>query len=148
MAASLVVVIFSSLSGTIRNIRSKDLINWRNAALLASTVAPTSLMGMAISCFSADVVAKLAFATLLVVLTYPMVRGRPPFAKTSFKVPTVLVLVAGVGIGTLSGLVGIGGGVLMIPLMVLGLGTRTKTAVSTTLIAALATGVVGPPDTS
>ncbi len=86
MAASLVVVIFSSLSGTIRNIRSKDLINWRNAALLASTVAPTSLMGMAISCFSADVVAKLAFATLLVVLTYPTARGRPPFAKTSFKV--------------------------------------------------------------
>ena len=36
----------------------------------------------------------------------------------------------------------------MIPWMVLGLGTRTKTAVSTTLIVALATGVVGPPDTS
>ena len=109
MAASLVVMLFSSLSSTIRDIQSEDLINWRNAALLASTVAPTSLMGMAISCFSADVVAKLAFATLLIVLTYPTVRGRPPFAKTSFKVPTVLVLVAGVGIGTLSGLVGIGG---------------------------------------
>ena len=31
----------------------------------------------------------------------------------------------------------------MVPLMVLGLGMRTKTAVSTTLIIALATGVVG-----
>ena len=106
MAASLVLLLFSSLSGTIRDIQSEDLINWRNAALLASTVAPTSLMGMAISRFSADVV-KLAFATLLVVLTYPTARGRPPFAKPSFKVPTVLVLVAGVGIGTL---VGVGGG--------------------------------------
>ena len=107
MAASLVVMLFGSLSGTIRDIQSEDLINWRNAALLASTVAPTSLMGMAISRFSADVVVKLAFATLLVVLTYPTARGRPPFAKPSFKVPTVLVLVAGVGIGTL---VGVGGG--------------------------------------
>jgi uncharacterized membrane protein YfcA len=57
--------------------------------------------------------------------------------------PTVLVLVAGVGIGTLSGLVGIGGGVLMVPLMILGLGMRTKTAVSTSLVVALATGIVG-----
>ena len=84
MAASLVAVIFSSLSGTTRNIRSEDPINWRNATLLASTVAPASLMGVAISHFSA--VVKLAFATLLVVLTYPTARGRPPFAKTSFKV--------------------------------------------------------------
>jgi uncharacterized membrane protein YfcA len=45
-------------------------------------------------------------------------------------VPTVLVLVAGVG-------------VLMLPLMVLGLGIRTKAAVSTSPIVALATGVVG-----
>src|SRR5919202_1879309 len=42
VAASLVLVIFSSLSGTIRNIRSEDPINRRNAALLASTVAPTA----------------------------------------------------------------------------------------------------------
>ena len=143
VAASLVVVIFSSLSGTIRNIRSADPINWRNAALLASTVAPASLMGVAISHFSPDVVIKLTFAALLLVLAYPTARGRPPFAETSFKMPTVLVLVAGVGIGTLSGLVGVGGGVLMVPLMVLGLGMRTKAAVSTSLVVALATGVVG-----
>ena len=91
---------------------------------------------------SPDVV-KLAFAALLVVLAYPTARGRPPFAETSFKMPTVLVLVAGDGIGTLSGLVGVGGGVLMVPLMVLGLGMRTKAAVSTSLVVALAIGTVG-----
>ena len=85
VAASLVVVIFSSLSGTIRNIRSEDPINWRNAALLASTVAPASLIGVAISRFSPDVVVKLAFAALLIVLAYPTARGRPPFAETSFR---------------------------------------------------------------
>jgi uncharacterized membrane protein YfcA len=77
VAASLVVVIFSSLSGTIRNIRSEDPIHWRNAALLASTVAPASLMGVAISRFSAEVIVKLAFAALLVMLAYPTARGRP-----------------------------------------------------------------------
>jgi len=81
VAASLVVVIFSSLSGTIRNIRSEDPINWRNVALLASTVAPASLIGVAVSRFSPDVVVKLAFAALLVVLAYPTARGRPPLRR-------------------------------------------------------------------
>jgi uncharacterized membrane protein YfcA len=142
VAASLVVVIFSSLSGTIRNARSEDPVDWRNAALLSSTVAPASLIGVAISSFSPDVVVKLAFAALLIVLAYPMARGRPDFDETSFKIPTALVLVAGAGIGALSGLVGVGGGVLMVPLMVLGLGVRTKVAVSTSLAVVLATGIL------
>jgi uncharacterized protein len=142
VAASLVIVIFSSLTGTIRNIRGEDPINWRNAAILSATVAPASLIGVAISSFSPDVVVKVAFATLLIVLAYPMVRGRPDFDETSFKIPIVLVLVAGAGIGALSGLVGVGGGVLMVPLMVLGLGMQTKTAVSTSLAVVLATGIV------
>ncbi len=33
VAASLVVVVFASLSGTLRNLKSEDPINWRVAAL-------------------------------------------------------------------------------------------------------------------
>jgi uncharacterized protein len=54
-----------------------------------------------------------------------------------------LVLVAGVFIGTLSGLVGVGGGVLLVPLMVLGLGMETKRVVSTSLAVVLRTAIVG-----
>ena len=35
VAASLVIIIFSSLSGTIRNARSADPVNWRVAGLLS-----------------------------------------------------------------------------------------------------------------
>jgi uncharacterized membrane protein YfcA len=49
VAASLVVVVFASLSGTLRNARSQDPINWRMVALLSSTAAPASLIGVYIS---------------------------------------------------------------------------------------------------
>ncbi|MDQ3965258.1 MAG: TSUP family transporter, partial [Actinomycetota bacterium] len=49
VAASLVITVFSSLSGTIRNVRSEDPADWRVAALLASTVAPASLIGVFIN---------------------------------------------------------------------------------------------------
>jgi uncharacterized protein len=56
-----------------------------------------------------------------------------------------LLLLALLGLcgGALSGLVGVGGGVLMVPLMVLGMGLTTKTAISTSLAVVLSAGVVG-----
>jgi uncharacterized membrane protein YfcA len=55
----------------------------------------------------------------------------------------VFLGVFGVIGGILSGLVGVGGGVVMVPLMVLGMGIATKRAVSTSLAVILFTGIVG-----
>jgi len=71
VAASLVVVIFASLSGTLRNLKSEDPVNWRVAALLSSTAAPASLIGVYISRASPETVVQLAFAALLLTLAYP-----------------------------------------------------------------------------
>ena len=38
VAASLVIIIFSALSGTLRSMRSEAPVNWRAAALFSSTV--------------------------------------------------------------------------------------------------------------
>lgn len=142
VAASFVIIVFSSLSGTIRNARSEDPVNWRAAAILASTVAPASLIGVYVSTVSPAAVVQAVFAGVLLALAYPTVRGSSGPSESGRKIPIALVLLAGVGIGTLSGLVGVGGGVVMVPLMVLGLGLSTKRAVSTSLAVVLATGVV------
>jgi uncharacterized membrane protein YfcA len=55
----------------------------------------------------------------------------------------VLLIVIGVIGGILSWLVGVGGGVVMVPLMVLGMGMATKRAISTSLAVILFTGIVG-----
>lgn len=141
VAASLFIIIFSSISGTIQNSRSEDPVDWRVAAILSVAVAPSALIGVAISTVSPETVVQVAFASLLLALAYPT--ARKPQYENGKKIPTPLVFVAGIFIGSLSGLVGVGGGVLMVPLMVLGLGVPTKRAVSTSLAVVLFTGIVG-----
>jgi uncharacterized protein len=143
VAASLVIIVFSSLSGTIRNARSTDPVNWRVAGLLSLTVAPSSLIGVLISRISPEIVVKVAFATLLLALAYPTARGGGDYDSDRKDIPLPLVFLAGIFIGTVSGLVGVGGGVVMVPLMVLGMGLTTKRAVSTSLAVVMFTGLVG-----
>ena len=143
VAASLVIIVFSALSGTLRNARSEDPVDWRVAGLLSLTVAPSSLIGVFISRVSPEIVVKVAFAVLLLVLAYPTVRGRGEYDEDRKDIPLPLVFLAGIFIGSLSGLVGVGGGVMMVPLMVLGMGLTTKGAVSTSLAVVMFTGLVG-----
>lgn len=143
VAASLVIIIFASLTGTWRNVKSNDPVDWRTALILSSTVAPATLIGVYISNVSSSTVVEVVFAVILLALAYPTARGRPDFDENSKKIPVPLVLLAGLFIGALSGLVGVGGGVVMVPLMVLGLGLATKRAVSTSLAVIMFTGVVG-----
>jgi uncharacterized membrane protein YfcA len=142
VAASLVIIIFSSLSGTIRNARSADPVNWRVAGLLSLAVAPSSLIGVFVSRISPEIVVKIAFAALLLALAYPTARGGGDYDDRK-DIPLPLVFLVGIFIGTVSGLVGVGGGVVMVPLMVLGMGLTTKRAVSTSLAVVMFTGIVG-----
>jgi uncharacterized membrane protein YfcA len=143
VAASLVIIIFSSLSGTIRNARSADPVNWRVAGLLSLAVAPSSLIGVLISRVSPEVVVKVAFATLLIALAYPTARGGGEYDSDRDYLEFLFLGVFGIVGGMLSGLVGVGGGVVMVPLMVLGMGLTTKRAISTSLAVVMFTGIVG-----
>ncbi|NTU88920.1 MAG: sulfite exporter TauE/SafE family protein [Actinobacteria bacterium] len=57
--------------------------------------------------------------------------------------PLVLAALAGVGIGVLSGLLGIGGGLLIIPLLRLGFGVPALTATATSLMTIIPTSIAG-----
>lgn len=143
VAASLVIITFSALSGTLRNARSPDPPDWRLAGLLSLAVAPAALIGVFISRISAESLIQTAFALLLVALVYPISRGGIHPQQPTRRIPLPVVAVAGVGIGALSGLLGIGGGVMLVPLMVLAFGTKAKSAISNSLAIVLATSVVG-----
>jgi uncharacterized membrane protein YfcA len=106
-------------------------------------VAPSALIGVLISRVSPEVVVKVAFATLLIALAYPTARGGGEYDSDRKGIPLPLVFLVGIFSGTLSGLVGVGGGVVMVPLMVLGMGLTTKRAVSTSLAVVMFMGIVG-----
>lgn len=143
VGASLVITVFTALSGTLRGIRSEDSVSWKTFALLSSVVAPSTLAGVAISRFSPETFVQLVFATFLLFIAYPTARGRSQPSGDTRKMHPALMLLGGIGIGILAGLTGIGGAALMIPLMVLGFGLCFKPAIATSLAVNFLTGIAG-----
>ena len=144
VAASLVIIVFSALSGTLRSMRGEAPINWRAAVLFSSTVAPASLIGVAASHYFSETLTQVVFATFLLALAYPTARSGKRY-RESVKGSThpALALLGGIGAGALAGLIGIGGAALTIPLLIFGFRLNPKTAISTSLVVTLLISIVG-----
>ncbi|MEJ7820383.1 MAG: sulfite exporter TauE/SafE family protein [Rubrobacteraceae bacterium] len=143
VAASLGIIIFSSLSGTVRSVFSKDPVNWRCAGVLSAAGAPAALIGVAINRSVPEEYVQLGFSLLLLVLAYPTARGRKDYGGKRRTLPLAAVIVLAAVSGVLAGMLGVGGGALLVPLMMLGLGLKTKQAVSTSLAVVTVTATVG-----
>ncbi len=146
VAASLIIIVFSALSGTLRSMRSEVPVNWRAAALFSLAVAPSSLIGVAASNFFSETLTQLVFAGFLLALAYPTARSGKRYREGiggSSGTHLALALLAGIGAGALAGLIGIGGAVLTVPLLIFGFGLDPKTAISTSLVVTLLVGVLG-----
>jgi uncharacterized membrane protein YfcA len=146
VAASLVIIVFSALSGTLRSMRSEAPVNWRAAALFSLTVAPSSLIGVAVSTFFSETLTQVVFAGFLLALAYPTARSGKRYRegiRGSSGSHLALALLGGIGAGALAGLIGIGGAVLTVPLLIFGFGLNPKTAISTSLVITLLVGALG-----
>ncbi|MGI8648803.1 MAG: sulfite exporter TauE/SafE family protein [Rubrobacter sp.] len=144
VAASLVIMIFSAASGAFRSFRGESPPDLKVAATFALTVAPATLIGVAISSVSPGALVEVVFACMLLSLAYPTFRrGSVKQDAPVRRMHPALALLAGVGIGTLAGLVGIGGAAMMVPMMILGFGIAPKTAISTSLAVTVALATVG-----
>jgi uncharacterized protein len=144
VAASLVIIIFSALSGTLRSVRSEAPVDWRAAVIFSSTVAPSSLIGVAVSEYFSETLTQVVFAAFLLALAYPTARsGKRYRENVRGSTHPTLALLGGIGAGALAGLIGIGGAALTIPLLIIGFGLNPKTAISTSLVVTLLISVVG-----
>jgi uncharacterized membrane protein YfcA len=144
VAASLVIIVFSALSGTLRSMRSEVPVDWKAAGLFSATVAPAALIGVAISQYFSETITQLVFAGFLLALAYPTARsGKRYRENVRGSTHPILALIGGIGAGSLAGLIGIGGAALTIPLLIFGFGLNPKTAISTSLVVTLAISIVG-----
>jgi uncharacterized protein len=146
VAASLVIIVFSALSGTLRSMRSEAPVDWRAAGLFSLAVAPSSLIGVAASGFFPETLTQLVFAGFLLALAYPTARSGKRYREGiegSSGPQLAVALLGGIGAGALAGLIGIGGAALTVPLLIFGFRLNPKTAISTSLVVTLIVGVMG-----
>jgi uncharacterized protein len=132
IAMSLAVVGMTSAVGALGRLRSGEL---DGRAVL--TFAPVAMVGTFLGARLALRVPSAAqlvlFAVVMLAASVFMWRGRPEHAAAPARPHPVLVGLIGGAVGVLTGLVGVGGGFLIVPALVLLLGVPVKEAVGTSL---------------
>jgi uncharacterized membrane protein YfcA len=123
---------------------SHDHVDWHVALWLAIGAVGGAILGTKLLKTARHDVLSYGFATVLVVSAIRLYWTTSADGRTSLTVVAAISLVViGVATGTLAGLLGVGGGVIMIPAMVLLLGEMNVMAKGTSLAVIIPTSITG-----
>lgn len=147
---SLVVVAVSALGGLA--VRRRDgTIRWRVALVFAATSVPAAFGGTALGRLIPERWSLLAFSVLMaavatrMLVTAPETRGacRTRGGAVNWRSCLPKALVAGAAVGVLTGLFGVGGGFVIVPVLTMLLGLTAAEAVATSLVVITITALAG-----
>jgi uncharacterized membrane protein YfcA len=134
IGGSLLVVGLIAASAAIPYARSRQ-IAWRNVLAFGLPGVLGALLGATVARWVPGVAQILLFALVMFVAAWKMVAGRPLHAADEAReTHRVAVMAGGLGVGALSGVVGVGGGFLIVPALVLLAGVPLAQAVGTSLV--------------
>jgi hypothetical protein len=123
---------------------SHDHVDWWVALWLAIGAIAGALLGTKLLKTARHDVLSYGFATILVVSAVRLYWTTSADGRSGLSVAAAIALVViGVATGTLAGLLGVGGGVIMIPAMVLLLGEMNVMAKGTSLAVIIPTSITG-----
>ncbi|RKS76729.1 hypothetical protein BZB76_2087 [Actinomadura pelletieri DSM 43383] len=149
--ASLLVVGISSATAVLPRVRAGQ-VRWRIAAIFGGAGAAAAFGGAALNRLLPGRAVLLGFAALMVVAGWRMLAesGRLeggvcalPGGGVNWRGCLPRSLGAGATVGVLTGLFGVGGGFLIIPALVVGLGLPMTTAIGTSLIIVIVNSAAG-----
>jgi len=156
-AYSLFVVGLTALVGSTTYMRQK-LVSHKTALIFAipsfvtvfmtrkfiMPAIPTELFVLYDKVITKDLAIMVLFALLMLTASFSMIRGGGSHPEERVhKFDYMLILVEGFGVGLLTGLVGMGGGFLIIPALVVFAKLPMKMAVGTSLLIIAANALVG-----
>ncbi|HEX7241042.1 MAG TPA: sulfite exporter TauE/SafE family protein [Longimicrobiaceae bacterium] len=139
IAMSLAVVGTVSLFGAVGHWRAGN-VNLRVAAVFGAVAMAGTYLGARLSVFFSGAAQLVLFAAVMLLAAFFMFRGEspgpvPPAAGAAAgEMPLALIVVEGIAVGVLTGLVGVGGGFLIVPALVLLGRVPMKQAVGTSLL--------------
>lgn len=141
IAMSLAVVGATSLFGAAGHWRAGN-VNLRVALIFGVVAMVGTYLGARLSVFMSGAAQMALFAAVMLLAAFFMFRKRRPAASSGrdlrsasdSRMPLALIAVEGIAVGVLTGLVGVGGGFLIVPALVLLGGLPMKEAVGTSLL--------------
>ncbi len=145
-ATSLAVIFPTALSGVLRHHREGG-INWRTAIAMGVVSFGCSFLGASVaSAHISGAALKIAFGAIGLVIAVRMLTLKVSETTQPIRHNIWLLFALALPVGIITGILGIGGGVVVIPLLVLVMHYRMKNAVATSLALMLfssAGGVLG-----
>lgn len=144
IAESLGIVAVISLVGAIPYAIRKE-VDWKNVFLFGIPGMAGTYGGAALSTFLTGTTQLLIFAVVMILAAFMMIRSKSPIVKKEAGKQTApwIIVVEGLVVGVLTGLVGVGGGFLIIPALVLIGGLDMRVAVGTSLFIIAAKSSLG-----
>lgn len=147
---ALLVVSISSAAALIPRLRA-GLVQWRVAAIVGGTGAAAAFAGAAVNRLLDPRLVLLGFAALMVSAGWRMLGGTGdcggdcalPGGGINWRGCLPKSIAAGLGVGFLTGLFGVGGGFLIIPALVLLLGLSMPAAIATSLVIIVVNAAAG-----
>lgn len=131
IATSLIVVGTTSLVGSLRHLRASN-VDIRTALIFGAVSMAGSYAGGKFASFLSDTFQLAFFAVVMLIASAAMFRSRND--GSGGAVHPGLVVLAAAGVGLLTGVVGVGGGFLIVPALVLLAGISMKRAIGTSLV--------------
>lgn len=129
--AALAVVFLAALSGAIPKARKKQIL-YRDAFVISGIGLVTNFGFASIAQHIPNSVITTGFAGILIFAGFSMLR--PPRLDEHKRMPIPVLIIMSLLIGSMTGIFGIGGGFLAIPVLVLFFGTPQSIAAGTSLL--------------
>jgi len=135
VALSLLSILANSLSASVVYV-NKDVVDFRLGLILETSTMLGAIAGANINLMVEESVISTVFGFVLIYVSYRMFRGASFEGVTGKKISNKQL---GIGVfgaffaGILSGLLGIGGGILKMPILVLLLSVPTRIAIGTSM---------------
>lgn len=147
---SLIAIGIASAFGALPKLRARQ-VQWRLAGMFAVTGIPATFAGTAVGRQLSQSVLLIGLAVVMVVAGWRMLKddGDTGTACTvgddgiNWRRCAPRTIGAGIAVGLLTGLFGVGGGFLIIPALVLALGVEMPIAIGTSLLIIAANSVAG-----
>lgn len=135
IAMSLAVVGVTSLFAMVGHWRQGN-VNLRVALIFGAVAMSGTYLGARLAVFFSGTAQLILFAGVMLIAAFFMFRDKTSVseAEAHEKMPLLLIVVEGIAVGVLTGLVGVGGGFLIVPALVLLGKVPMKAAVGTSLL--------------